>query len=267
VAERTIDQIVAECERWWRSTGVPAEAVGEMGAELRSHLVEGDHEGKSLEDVVGTDLAAFAEEWAAEFRPAVVLPPRREAPLPSTTTGGSAKGTWIAIGVITIAFLAIVILAPKEDTVDTDSWQWIWVGAAVILAIGELLTAGFFLLPFAVGAAAAAILAFLGVSPVVQLLVFSAVSIAFLVLLQKFARREDEVELQAVGSKRYAGKTAIVHVPVNRLTGSGMVRMDAEEWRATTDLDTEIPAGTEVRVVEIRGTRLVVEPIRPGAPR
>ncbi|RPI23638.1 MAG: NfeD family protein, partial [Actinobacteria bacterium] len=129
----------------------------------------------------------------------------------------------------------------------------------------ELLTAGFFLLPFAVGAAAAAILAFLGISPVIQLLVFSATSIAFLILLQRFARREDEVELQAVGSKRYTGRTAMVYVPVNRLTGSGMVRMDTEEWRATTDLDTEIPEGTEVRVVDVRGTRLVVEPIRPGS--
>jgi membrane protein implicated in regulation of membrane protease activity len=264
VTDRTVDQIVADCERWWRSTGVPVDAVAEMKAELRSHLIEADREGKSLEDVVGNDLAAFAEEWAAEFRPTIQVArntPGRAAP----TSQSSKRWTWISIGVVGLAYLAIVILAPKEEAVDAESWRWIWVGAAVVLAIGELLTAGFFLLPFAVGAAAAAILAFLGVSPVVQLLVFTVMSIVFLVVLQRFARREDEVEQLAVGAKRYSGRTAIVYVPVNRLTGSGMVRMETEEWRATTDLDTEIPEGAEVRVVDVRGTRLVVEPIRPGS--
>jgi membrane protein implicated in regulation of membrane protease activity len=263
VTERTVDEIVAECERWWRSTGVPVVAVADMKAELRSHLIDAGREGKSPEEVIGTDLAEFAEEWAAEFRPTVRLSAAPPAPRP--TTGSDMTWTLITMGVLLVAFTAIAILAPKEAAVDTESWQWIWVGAAVLLAIGELLTAGFFLLPFAVGAAAAAILAFLGVNPLVQLLVFSAMSIAFLVVLQRFAKREDEVELQPVGARRYSGKTAVVHVAVNRLTGAGMVRMETEEWRATTDLDAEIPVGAEVRVLDVRGTRLVVEPIRPGS--
>lgn len=264
MTDRTIDQIVADCERWWRSTGVPVAAVTEMKAELRSHLIEARGEGKSPEDVVGNDLAAFAEEWASEFRPTVRLSTAGRQQTPAMPQV-SKRWTWISIGVLALAFAAVAVLAPKEATVDVDSWQWIWVGAAVLLAIGELLTAGFFLLPFAVGAAAAAILAFLGVSPVVQLLVFSAMSVVFLVVLQRFAKREDEVEMLAVGAKRYTGKTAVVYVPVNRLAGTGMVRMETEEWRATTDLDTEIPEGAEVRVVDVRGTRLVVEPIRPGS--
>ena len=51
---------------------------------------------------------------------------------------------------------------------------------------------GFLLLPFAVGAAAAAILAFAGASPVWQLLAFTIVSVGFLVLLQRFARRRED---------------------------------------------------------------------------
>jgi membrane protein implicated in regulation of membrane protease activity len=53
---------------------------------------------------------------------------------------------------------------------------------------------------------------------------------------------------------------AIVLEPINRREGTGSVRMETEQWRATTDGDTEIPVGEEVVIKEVRGTRLVVEP-------
>jgi membrane protein implicated in regulation of membrane protease activity len=37
--------------------------------------------------------------------------------------------------------------------------------------------------------------------------------------------------------------------------------MGTEDWRATTDDEIEIGVDTVVRVVEVRGARLVVEPI------
>ena len=42
-----------------------------------------------------------------------------------------------------------------------DTWRWIWLAAAVVFAVGEIAVAGsFFLLPFAGGAVAAAVVAF-----------------------------------------------------------------------------------------------------------
>ena len=262
MAERNVERIVADCERYWRSTGVSDSAVAEMRVELESHLREAERAGKSPASVVGEDLAEFAEEWAAAHRGPVthtVTDTRRDP------DGGNVRWLWLTIGIIAVAFALAAIVAPKEDTVDAENWQWIWVGAAVLLGIGELLTAGFFLLPFAVGAAAAAVLAFLGVGVAVQLLTFVIVSVMFLAVLQRYARQERETELTRVGAVRYAGRTAMVLEPVNRLSGSGSVRMDTEDWRATTDLDTEIPVGVEVQVIEVRGTRLVVEPIEPGS--
>lgn len=265
VAEWTsAERVVAECERYWRSTGVPPETVDEMKVELISHLNEARAEGKTIQAVVGPDLAAFAEEWAAEYRP----PRATRTPAPTKTTKTrqqTNRRLWITIGLAVVAFIALMAVIPKEENVDAENWQWIWVVAAVVLAIGELLTAGFFLLPFAVGAAAAAILAFAGASPVWQLLAFTIISVGFLVLLQRFARRREDDDLPArAGADRYHGRTAIVVEPVYRLTGAGQVRMETENWRATTDSDQEIPAGVEVRVIEVRGTRLVVEPIEPS---
>ena len=40
VTDRNVYQIVSECARYWRDTGVPNERVGEMSDELADHLTE-----------------------------------------------------------------------------------------------------------------------------------------------------------------------------------------------------------------------------------
>jgi len=142
---------------------------------------------------------------------------------------------------------------------DTETWRWIWVGAALFLGVAEMLTAGFFMLPFAVGAVIAAILAFVDVSPAIQFTVFIATSLISLLVLQRFVRHGDERQAP-VGANRFVGKSAVVLETIDRTAGAGRVRMETEEWRATTDTG-EIAVGTEVRITEVRGTRLVVEPI------
>jgi membrane protein implicated in regulation of membrane protease activity len=141
---------------------------------------------------------------------------------------------------------------------DSDNLQWIWVAAAVILAIGELFTAGFFLLPFAVGAAAAAVLAFLGVGVVWQLLVFVIVSVSFLAVLQRYAKTPPSDTPARAGADRYHGRIALVTEDIDWETGTGQVRMETEDWRATTEDHANIPRGTRVKVIRVTGTRLVV---------
>src|SRR5690606_4830686 len=54
----------------------------------------------------------------------------------------------------------------RATTVDMGSpefWRWVWLVAAAVFTLGEMAVAGsFFLAPFAIGAAVAAILAFAG---------------------------------------------------------------------------------------------------------
>ena len=140
---------------------------------------------------------------------------------------------------------------------DNEVWRWIWVAAALILGFAEIVTAGFFMLPFAVGAAVAAVLAWLDVAPLIQLLVFLGVSVVVLVLLQRFVRRADQHQ-PAIGANRLVGQRAHVLEAVDRATGEGRVRFDTEMWRATTDGE-RIEEGAEVTIVGIRGTRVVVQ--------
>ncbi len=261
VTDRNVDRVVNECARYWRDTGVPSERVGEMSDELTDHLTEATTAGQSVDDVVGADLAVFAEAWAAAYRGSATVNRHKDEQGHSSTIW-----IWLTIGLLGIAFAAVVILAPRGESVDVEQWRWIWVGAAVILAVGELLTVGFFLLPFAVGASAAAILAFMGISVPIQLVTFVVISVVFLAVLQRFARREQETDIMAeAGGERYLGRSAIVLQSVSHYDTSGMVKMGTEEWRATVDSDIEIPEGAVVRITEVRGTRFVVEPIPPTA--
>jgi membrane protein implicated in regulation of membrane protease activity len=260
VADRMrVMEIVANCERYWRETKVPKSRVREMSAELQSHLLDADREGKRPETVVGPDLAEFAEAWAAEYRdpagPGAWRASGRRAAVRRDIR--SAYG-WLAALAVALVILAIV--GPKEDSMDDiEVWRWIWIGAAVVLGIGEMLTAGLFMLPFAIGALAAGLLAFFNVIVWVQVAVFLVGSIAALWGMRRFSVRDAE-PLHPVGAKRYMDARATVIEPINRVAGTGRVRLDTEQWRATSDLDGDIPVGTEVRVVDVRGARLVVEP-------
>ncbi len=261
VSERlTIKQIIADCERYWLDTRVPRSRVREMANELESHLLEAAAADKSPEAVVGPDLAVFAEAWASEYRGPTSLDAWHNTGDRKTWRRElrSAYG-WLLLPIVAVALL--MSFGPKENNVDdVEVWRWIWVIGAAALGVGEMLTAGLFLLPFAIGAVAAAILAFANVVVPVQVGVFLGASILALWGMQRFAWSERE-EVHAIGAKRYVDARATVTETISRISGEGRVRLDTEQWRATTLLDELIEPGTEVRVIDVTGARLVVEPL------
>ena len=163
---------------------------------------------------------------------------------------------------VVAAALLLMIFGPKEDAVeDPNLWRWLWLGIAVVLGIGEMVTAGFFMLPFAIGAGIAALLAWAQVALVVQLVVFISVSLVAVVALRRFAWSDREPSYP-VGVKRFVGARGVVIEVIDPRSGSGRVRLGRGElWSASTDLGTVLQPGTAVHVVEVRGTHLIVEPV------
>lgn len=259
MTDLTSEQVVERCRTYWLGSGIDQGGVADMALELRSHLQEATAAGKSIESVTGADIEAFANEWAGVSGPAAQVAPA------SSPRAGSNSGTiGLVLGSIAIILLvaAVAFFAPNDIDMEVGTWATVWMVSAALLAIGELLTAGFFLLPFAVGAGAAGVLALVGVSVPTQIVMFIVVSVGFLWLLQRFAIKDVRGELQPVGAARYIGSHAVVIEPVERLGNSGRVKMGTEDWRATIDSDERIPVGAEVRVVEVRGARLVVEQVK-----
>ena len=141
---------------------------------------------------------------------------------------------------------------------DNEVWRWLWTGAAIGLGLGEALTATFFLLPFALGAGVAALLAWVDVHVVVQWIAFFAGTAVSWFYVQRFARAVDRRPQEAVGANRFLHARGVVVREVDD-AGSGLVRVHSEEWRATTE-GRPIAAGQNVVVIEVRGTKLVVLP-------
>lgn len=137
-----------------------------------------------------------------------------------------------------------------------------------MFAIGELSAPGtFFLLPFAIGAAAAAVLAFAGVDVAIELVVFIVVSLVALAGFRKLAHRLDRNEpTEGIGSKRLIGQPARVIEAIDGAHDLGTVRVDREEWRAESGDGAAIAVGSQVKIVEVRGTRVVVFPVDPLPP-
>jgi membrane protein implicated in regulation of membrane protease activity len=85
------------------------------------------------------------------------------------------------------------------------------------------------------------------------------VSIAALVFLRPFASRVGGQTRNPGGIDRIAGKQAIVLKEIDPLHGTGMVRIDREEWRAESVDHTMIPKDVLVDVVSVTGTRVLVK--------
>jgi membrane protein implicated in regulation of membrane protease activity len=255
-----ITRIVETCARFWRETGVPRRRVEEMRSQLDLHLSEAVAEGHSIEDVIGPDLAGFAEAWASSYRRQG--PSWEEVMSGATALARARRRELIAYGTGTVALMVAVAVAGKgEETVDVEIWRWLWTGFAVVMGIGEIFTSGFFLLPFAIGAAAAAVLAWLGVGVMAQWLVFFGVSVISLAYLRRYINRQDTGEQPRVGANRWIGSDGVVLEEINPDTAGGMVRIDNEEWRAASRHGVIIPAGARIVVRDVRGSRLVVEQI------
>ena len=91
---------------------------------------------------------------------------------------------------------------------DPEVWRWIWLATAATFIIGEIATAAFFLLPFGVGAAAAAAVAFGGANATWQWLAFLLVSVAAFAAIQTMARRTSRT--RPVGADRLVGEPGVV---------------------------------------------------------
>lgn len=140
--------------------------------------------------------------------------------------------------------------------------SWIlWLVAACILGVGEMHQGGLYLLPFAIGAALAAVVSLLGVGALLAVLVFVLASLIVVGALRPVARRHRRLPPPIrTGAAALIGRRAMVLERIANSESSGCVRIDGGEvWTARAfDEDEVIEAGERVEIVEIRGATALV---------
>ena len=153
--------------------------------------------------------------------------------------------------------------------IDLDLWPWVWLGIAVVFALVELIVVGgsFIILPWAASAFITAILAFYDVSIEVQWAVFVFGGAVLFAIMYRWAQRflKEHTMDPGVGADRLVGLTAIVTTPIepDDTSRAGRVSIDGEVWGALTVGAYRIANGARVRVLAMKGTRFVVEPLAP----
>ncbi len=149
--------------------------------------------------------------------------------------------------------------------IDLNLWPWVWLGVAMFFALIELtvLAGSFVLLPFAISALAAALLGFYDVAIEIQWLVFVGGGALLWVGLYRYMKNfvgKDELQ-PGVGADRLVGLTGIVTTAIDPddTERRGRVNTHGEVWGAVSKAGRPIPQGAHVRIIEVNGTRVVVE--------
>ncbi len=137
--------------------------------------------------------------------------------------------------------------------------EWVvWMVAAGMLAVGEILTMGFFLAPVAIAAVLAAFAALAGAGLAVQLVVFIATAAASVGLLRPIARRHVQTPGHLrTGTAALVGRSATV---LERVDGQGgSIKLAGEVWTARAfDDEHAFEPGQRVEVLMIEGATALV---------
>jgi membrane protein implicated in regulation of membrane protease activity len=138
---------------------------------------------------------------------------------------------------------------------------WIvWVVVACVLGVGEMHQGGFYLAPFAAGAALAAVVGLLGVGFALSAVLFLATSGVVFATLRPVAQRHRRLPPSIrTGAAALIGRKATVIERIANVEGVGCVKIDGEVWTARSfDEDQVFDPGERVEVVEIRGATALV---------
>jgi len=151
--------------------------------------------------------------------------------------------------------------------IDLDVWPWVWLGLAIVFALVELAFVGgtFVLLPFALSAFVASILAFYDVAVEIQWLTFVGGGGLFFFVIYRWVRGflKENTLPSGVGADRLAGTIGFVTVAIepDDTNRRGRIVVEGEVWGALTNASRTLPVGSRVRISAVVGTRAVVEPI------
>lgn len=136
---------------------------------------------------------------------------------------------------------------------------WIWIAAAVVFLIIELVTPTLIFICFVIGAVCAGLYGqFAPDSLYVQVAIFLVVSLVLLPFTRRLASRITKPAPQISNVDRMIGQVALVTQAIDPDLG-GKVRYEGEIW--TAEAGEAIAEQSKVRIVSLSGTRVRVEPI------
>ena len=141
-------------------------------------------------------------------------------------------------------------------------YTWLlWFLMAVIFAVVEIISVGFFMIWFGVGALAAMIVALFVPNLAIQFLAFIIVSVILLFMTRRLAAKVTKGTVLATNVDAVIGKIGMVTEDIPALDSPGIVKISGEMWSAVSSDAKPIAKGTKVEVLQVKGVRLVVQSV------
>ena len=139
----------------------------------------------------------------------------------------------------------------------------IWLIIAGVCFIIEMMTVGFLVFWFGVGALLTMIVSLIFPDNIIlqaSIFVISSTLLIFLTkpLVNKLSKSDKKVATNAFS---IIGKKGIVTQDINETHGVGQIKIAGEVWSAKTADGSIIEKGTQIEVIKIDGVKAVVEPI------
>ena len=138
----------------------------------------------------------------------------------------------------------------------------IWLIIAGVCFVIEMMTVGFLVFWFGIGALLTMIVSLIFPDNIVlqtAVFVLSSTLLIFLTkpLAKKLAKSDKKV---ATNAYSVIGKKGIVTQDINEAHGVGQIKVAGEVWSAKTTDGSIIEKGTQIEVIKIDGVKAVVEP-------
>ncbi len=138
-------------------------------------------------------------------------------------------------------------------------WKF-WLILSGIFLIIEIISVGFLVFWFSIGALIAMIASFFIPNTVVQITIFVISSTILLFATKPLVKKILPGDVKT-NSYSIIGKIAKVTIDIEPVDGKGQIKIGSEAWSAKSVDDTFIAKDTEVEIVKIDGVKAIVKPL------
>lgn len=141
-------------------------------------------------------------------------------------------------------------------------FMWsMWLIISGIFFVAEIITTGFLVFWFGVGAIFAMLVSLFCQSLFIQALVFIVVSVILMIFTRPLVNKIISIrDTMPTNIYNIINKEAYVMEDITNNDYTGKVKINGELWSAISD--NPLKTGTKVKIIEVDGVKLKVEPVK-----
>lgn len=139
---------------------------------------------------------------------------------------------------------------------------YIWLILAGIFLIFEIITTGFLVFWLSIGALLTMLVSFFTDNIAIQTTIFVLSSTILIFATKPFIKKFARTKNVKTNAFSIVGQNGIVIKDIDSINSKGQIKVDGEVWSAVGKNDINIEKGTEIEVLEIKGVKAIVTPLK-----